>query len=66
MRVSESMKEIWEIKDKIGLELEGKTDEEILAYFRDREPEWAKALPTLDDAPEEPLDLQSLSKPKPR
>lgn len=50
MKVSRSMKEIWEIKDEAGRELEGKTDLEILAYFRDHEPEWAKALPILEKA----------------
>jgi hypothetical protein len=48
MRVSKSMEEIWQVKEKVGRELEGKTGEEILAYFRDREPEWAKALPMLE------------------
>ena len=52
MRVSKSMEEIWRIKEEIGRELEGKTDEEILAYFEQREPEWAKALPLFEDASE--------------
>jgi hypothetical protein len=50
MKASKSMEEIWAIKEKIGSELEGKTDAEILAYFRDREPEWAKTLPSLEVA----------------
>lgn len=53
MNVSRSMKEIWEIKDEAGRELEGKTDLEILAYFRDHEPEWAKALPILEETERE-------------
>ena len=48
MSVSRSMEEIWQIKDRIGRELEGRSNEEILAYFREREPEWAKSLPTLE------------------
>jgi hypothetical protein len=46
------MEEIWAIKEKIGMELEGKTNEEILAYFQLHEPEWSKSLP-LYEHPEE-------------
>ena len=54
MKASKSMEEIWAIKEKIGRELEGKTDAEILAYFLDREPEWAKTLPNLEVAESQP------------
>lgn len=51
MKVSKSMKEIWEIKEKIGRELQGKTDKEILEYFKERRPEWADSLPQLERPP---------------
>ena len=48
MTIGEAMQEIREIKERIGRRLEGKSDEEVLAYFRDNEPEWAKRLPRLE------------------
>ncbi len=50
MRVSRTMEEIWRIKEEIGRELAGKTDKEIIAFYREREPEWSKALPRFDCA----------------
>jgi hypothetical protein len=50
MTVSRSMEDIWRIKEEAGLELEGKTDEEIIAFFQEREPEWSKVLPRFDPA----------------
>ncbi|MCA9411578.1 MAG: hypothetical protein KC917_01325 [Candidatus Omnitrophica bacterium] len=51
MRVSKSMEEIWRIKEETGKLLEGKSVAEVLNYFREREPDWAKDLPRRENVP---------------
>ena len=48
MKISRTMEDIWRIKEEVGRELEGKTDEEIIAFFQQHEPEWSRALPRFD------------------
>lgn len=48
MKVSKSMEEIWAIKEKISRELQGKSNKEILEYFKERRPDWADSLPQLE------------------
>lgn len=44
MKVSKSMEEIWAIKERIGRELEGKSQDEVLAYFQKQEQIWRDRL----------------------
>ncbi len=55
--MSESMREMCEIKDKISREIEGMSDEEILIYFRDQRPEWVDSLPRFEMPPSKPTQL---------
>lgn len=64
MRVTcKSMEEIWRIKEGVGRALEGKTDAEILAYYREREPAWSKSLPCFPGKGSKDHDVEKKDQP---